>query len=74
MCIYIYFFRFLSLIGSCKIWNRVPSVRQYVPVVYLVYIELCVSANPKFLIDPSLHVPPGNPKFVSCVCDSLSSL
>ena len=48
--IYIFFFRLLSIIGYHKILNIVPCAIQQVLVVYLFYIQQCVSLNPKLLI------------------------
>ena len=75
-CIYIFFFRFFSIIGYYKILRTVPCALQQVLVVYLFYIQSCVSVNPKLLIYPSPHppFPFSNHKFVFDVCESLSVL
>ena len=61
ICVYIYryifFFRLLSIIGYYKILNIVPCAIQQALVVYLFYIQQCVSANPKLLIYPSPPFP-----------------
>ena len=68
------FFRFFSLIGYYKILSIVPCAIQWVLVVYLFYIQYCVSINPKFLIYPSPPSPFGNHKFVFYACESISVL
>ena len=45
----IFFFRLFSIIGYYKILSRVPCAVQQGLVVYLVYIQSCVSVNPKLL-------------------------
>ena len=50
MCIYIFFFRFFSIIGYYKVQNMVPCAIQQALVIYLFYIQQCVSVNPKFPI------------------------
>ena len=64
--IYIFPFRFFSLIGYYKILSIVPCAIQWVLVGYLFFIKYCVYVNPKLLIYPS-PPPPfpfGNHKFV----------
>ena len=44
---------------------------QQVLIVYLFYIQQCISVNPKLIIYPSSPFPFGNHKFVFYVCVSI---
>ena len=72
--IYIFFFRSFSIIGYYKILNIVPCAIQQVLVVYLFYVQQCVSVNPKLLNYPPPCFPFGNHKFVFNVYESVSVL
>ena len=73
ICVYIFFFRFFSIIGYYKILNIVPCAMQQDLVIYLFHIQQFVSVNPKLLIYPSL-LNFGNHTFVFYVCGSVSVL
>ena len=65
---HIYFFIFFFIVVYYKILNMVTSAIQQILVVYLLYIQQFVSANPKLLIYPSSPAFPfSNHKFFSCV-------
>ena len=51
--IYIFFFRFFSLIDYYKILSIFPCATQQVLVGYLFYVQQCVCVNPKLLIYPA---------------------
>ena len=68
------FFRFFSIIGYYEILSIVPCAVQRF-LVYLLYVQQCVSADPKLIIYPSLTpFPYGNHEFVFCVCEPVSVL
>ena len=56
MCVYIYifFFRFFSVIGYYKVLNIIPCAIQQNLVVNLFYIYYCISVNSRLLIYPPL--------------------
>ena len=72
--LYLFFFRFFSIIGCYKILSIVPCAIQQVLIGYLFYIQQCVYFNPKLLVYPSSPSPFGNHKFVFYVCESASFL
>ena len=85
--IYLFFFKFFSLLDYYKILSIVPCAIQQVLVNYLFYISLslymiyiyiyvcvCVCVNPKLLIILPPAFPFGNHKFVFYVCGSISVL
>ena len=68
------FFKCFFIIFYYKILNVTLYAIQWDLVVYLAYIQLFASANPKLLIYPSCPFPFGNHKFVFYVCGSISVL
>ena len=65
------FFRCFFIIFYYKILNVTLYAIQWDLVVYLAYIQLFASANPKLLIYPSCPFPFGNHNFVFYVCEFL---
>ena len=72
--LYIFFFRFFSIIGYCKIVNIVPYTIRWVLDIYLLYICISVYLLIQLIIYPFHPVPFGNRKFVSYFCESISVL
>ena len=60
-------FNFFSHIGHYRVLNRAPWAIQQVLISYLFII--CVYVGPSLPVYPFPLLPPGNSRFVFCICD-----
>ena len=72
--IYIFFFRFFSIIRYYNILSIVPCAIQQVLISYVFYIQYCVYVNPNLQIYPFPPLNTGKHKFIFYFCNSISVL